>query len=181
MWGTGANCYAYACNCKVPANGVRGAAVPGGYAGQAVFPLLPNETQAAYNKRLVAGIFLDAQKNKVKHFKLSTDINTLPDAGSGYIIGMIAQPSGFHFYRRSRWNNLWTSKNGIGGEVEETIYSIPLQKTVKITDAVFIDALATNPGNYVDVPPMGFVCYVGLGNIDGMTVAGAQSNAHVMG
>ncbi len=76
----------------MPANGVRGAAVPGGYAGQAVFPLLPNETQAAYNRRLMAGIFLDAQKNKVKHYKLSANINVLPDAGSGYIIAMAIMP-----------------------------------------------------------------------------------------
>jgi hypothetical protein len=93
---------------------------------------------------------------------------------------MIAQPSGFHFYRRSRWTKLWTSKNGIDGEVEDTIYSIPRGKYVKITDAVFIDAVVTNRGHYLNVPPMGFVCYVGLGNINGMTVAGAESNVHVM-
>jgi hypothetical protein len=172
MWGTNANCYAYACNCKTPANGVYGAAIPGAFAGDRV-TRKQNETDDDYYARLVGGIMLDAAKNDVDNCKVSWNILSLPDAGAGYIIAMIAKKDGFHFFRRDRITKNWTSKDGNGGEVEGKIFSLVTQAYVTpITDAIFRDAIQTNPKNYMGWPGMGFVAYVGLGNINGMTVAG---------
>jgi hypothetical protein len=73
MWGNQANCYAYACNCKAPANGIYGAAVPGGYAKKGVF-VRPGETVAVYTERLIQGVLLDAAKNSLRHAVVSTQI-----------------------------------------------------------------------------------------------------------
>src|ERR1700689_4220212 len=55
MWGVGANCYAYACNEDHPVNGLRGAAVPGGYADRGVF-VRQGDTAETYANRLIEGV-----------------------------------------------------------------------------------------------------------------------------
>lgn len=180
MWGNQANCYAYACNCKAPANGIYGAAVPGGYAKKGVF-VRPGETVAVYTERLIQGVLLDAAKNSLRHAVVSTQIGVLPDAGSGYIIGMVANNAGFHFFRRDRVTRLWSWKDGIPADKSDTIYHIPMAKTKTVNDATFVDATKTAKQQYApNWPGMDFVAYFGLGDIKGMTVAGIAAAGDVL-
>jgi hypothetical protein len=172
MWGTNANCYAYACNCKTPKIGIFGAALPGGYAGDAVTKK-QNQTSDEYYARLVFGIRQDAHKNGVKHVQVSRTVTQLPFEGSGYIIAMLVQPTGFHFLRRDRFKKTWTEKNGNEGEVEGKIYNNYSETSVEMTDAVVIETLRGLSNRYMSWNPLKFYAYIGLGEIKGMTVSGA--------
>jgi hypothetical protein len=180
MWGVGANCYAYACNEDHPVNGLRGAAVPGGYADRGVF-VRQGDTAETYANRLIEGVFLDAGRNKVDA-KVSTDINTLADGGSGYIIAMVANLFGFHFFRRDRMTHLWSWKDGIGEDRADQVNHVPSGQATTVNDALFIRMVHTNKAEYgPNWQAMTFRAYFGLGNINGMKVSGISHALDVAG
>jgi len=179
MWGTNANCYAYACNCRNPANGIRGAAIPGGFARYGVFPK-QNETPAQYCERLVMGVLADASANGLPKAASSNDIRTLPYAGSGYIIGMVYNAVGFHFFRRDRFTKRWSWKDGIPEDATDKINGPPNFTSQTVTDAKFIEAISTNRLAYIpNWSSMTFGAYFGFGDINGITVSGIATAQNV--
>lgn len=178
MWGVNANCYAYACNCPNPSNGLSGAAIPGGLAGEAVFRRQA-DSATDYATRLLYGAVLDAAKNGLDKAQTSTDINTLPYYGSGYIVAMVSGDFGFHFFRRDRVTGLWSWKDGNGADPDDKLMRNNASTTVN--DALFIRAVTNDRQLYApNWPNMEFRGYIGLGNINGMTVAGRLSQGAVM-
>src|SRR6202042_1139435 len=146
MWGEGANCYAYACNEDHPKNGVRGAAVPGGFADRGVYAR-QGDTVDTYADRLIDGVMMDAERNKVKAL-VSRDIKALADGGGGYIIPMVSNIFGFHFFRRDRVTRLWSWKDGIGEDCANQVTHTLSGVTTTVNDALFVRVIATNKQDY---------------------------------
>jgi hypothetical protein len=180
MWGHNANCYAYACNEDHPQNGIRGAAVPGAYADRGVYQR-QGDSAEAYADRLIEGVLLDAARNNVQA-TVSRDVDTLPDGGSGYIIAMVSNSYGFHFFRRDRFTKLWSWKDGIGEDRADQVTQVVSQVATTVNDALFIQMVDTNKTAYVpNWQAMTFRAYFGLGNINGMTVSGISHAGDVLG
>jgi hypothetical protein len=180
MWGEKANCYAYACNEDHPANGIKGAAVPGGIAKQGVFAK-KDETPEGYADRLVAGVTLDGGHNNIA-ITVSHDIAVLPNPGTGYVIAMVSNAAGFHFFRRSADGGTWSWKDGIGEDVADKTFFLTSNASMAVNDAAFRNMVGPlTRANYVpNWPMMTFRAYFGIDNVNGMNVAGIKEAGDVM-
>ena len=165
VWGSHANCYAYAVNCKTPVNGNIGGATPGkqaAFAGKTV----PEGLVA----RVVAdgaGSVLEVDGDPKK---------PPPDIGGQYLIALLAHSSGFHFIRRDSTTGRWSWKDGNSGSVKFNVLDMPDNKFIYIHDEHLNDLLVARRADFFPwaYANMNFVRYFRVANA-GATVRGQGS------
>lgn len=143
IWGTNANCYAYAMNCCAPkskSGKSGGTAVPGQQAGKPANA--SGGTLEAYKQALRQGVVDDGAE------LASDDVDQLPKPKSGsYLIAGMAKSDGFHFVRRDPSSREWSWLDGNYSPVENQVYHLSEEKKIKVNEEIMIQLLKGSSSN----------------------------------
>lgn len=136
-WGTNANCYAYAMNCKAPTSmsgKTGGTAIPGLKTGKPAHAT--GGDHKAYMKALAAGVVADGAE------LAAGKVADRPEPRSGhYLIAGIAKSDGFHFVRRDPSSREWSWLDGNFSPVENQVYDLTNKKQIKVNEAIMLQLL----------------------------------------
>jgi hypothetical protein len=139
VWGTHANCYAYAMNCTAPVNGSNGGAWVG---SQATHLGNPPANGASWAQKVVA------DSGGLVAQVAGTPLTPPGDIPGHYIVAMLAHPGGFHFIRRDSHTGRWHWKDGNGGSVKFNVLDFPASRYVYINSSNLNDLLVARPADF---------------------------------